>query len=126
MALKGVKDMPTMFGKFCRVLRINKSEVLRDMAKKLCVSSSYLSAVENGKRPIPQDWYNKIIVLYGLSSNESDELADVIYRTRNEVSFELDRFSKDDGDMIIAFARKFSDLEDGEKILLEDLFKRRT
>lgn len=38
--------MVTAFGKFLRILR----EILKDMAEKLNVTSSFLSAVENGKK----------------------------------------------------------------------------
>ena len=44
--------MLTEFGKILRKLRIDRQELLRDMAKNLEVSSAYLSAVETGKRKI--------------------------------------------------------------------------
>ncbi len=42
--------MITNFGKFCRRLRIDNGELLYDMAKKLGVSSAFMSSVENGKK----------------------------------------------------------------------------
>ncbi|KHF28295.1 Helix-turn-helix domain protein [Anoxybacillus sp. BCO1] len=51
--------MLTEFGRFCRKLRIDNGELLKHMADKLGVTSSYLSAVENGKRNVPQDWVEK-------------------------------------------------------------------
>ena len=44
------------FAIFCRKLRIDNNQILKEMADLLDVSSSYLSAVENGKRNIPNDW----------------------------------------------------------------------
>lgn len=44
----------TEFGKFSRKLRIDNGELLKDMAIKLNVTVSYLSAVEIGKRNIPE------------------------------------------------------------------------
>ena len=38
------------FAIFCRKLRLDNNQILKDMADVLGVSSSYLSAVENGKR----------------------------------------------------------------------------
>ena len=47
--------MLTEFGKALRKIRIDRQQLLKDMANKLGVSSAYLSAVENGKRRMPQD-----------------------------------------------------------------------
>ena len=47
--------MLTEFGKCLRKIRIDKAELLKDMAEKLQVTSAYLSAVEHGKREIPDD-----------------------------------------------------------------------
>ena len=53
--------MLTDFGKELRKIRIDNNEFLKDMANKLGVTVSYLSAVENGKRDIPDEWLDKII-----------------------------------------------------------------
>ena len=42
--------MLTALGKFLRKLRIDNGEILKDMADKLGVTASFLSAVENGKK----------------------------------------------------------------------------
>lgn len=45
--------MLTRFGKQLRKLRIDREERLKDMADRLNVTTAYLSAVENGKRTVP-------------------------------------------------------------------------
>lgn len=45
--------MVNNFGKFCRKLRIDRNERLYDMAKRLNVSSAFLSKVENGQKKPP-------------------------------------------------------------------------
>ena len=45
--------MLTMLGKFLRKLRIDRNELLKDMAGKLDVTVSFLSSVENGKKKMP-------------------------------------------------------------------------
>lgn len=47
--------MLTEFGKLLRIIRINSGDTSKDMAKKLNLSPSYLSAIESGKRNIPAD-----------------------------------------------------------------------
>jgi transcriptional regulator with XRE-family HTH domain len=77
--------MVTDFGKFCRKLRIDNDELLKDMASKLKVTPSYLSAVEKGKRTIPSDWEQKIAGLYQLDSNHLKELFTIT--TLNELTY---------------------------------------
>jgi transcriptional regulator with XRE-family HTH domain len=45
--------MLTEFGQYLRKIRIDCGDLLKDMADKLGVTSSYLSAVETGKRNVP-------------------------------------------------------------------------
>lgn len=44
------------FGKLVRDIRITRSLLLYDMAKTLNISSAELSAIECGKKPVP-DWF---------------------------------------------------------------------
>lgn len=44
------------FGKLVRDIRITRSLLLYDMAKDLGISSAELSAIECGKKPVP-DWF---------------------------------------------------------------------
>ena len=117
--------MATAFGKFCRLLRINNDEVLRDMAHKLDVSLSYLSAVENGKRPIPHSWRDEIVRLYSLTEVESKDLDNAIYHSFQEVkiTFDLNRFSSADRDKLIALARRYDELDGDSEISLLELLK---
>lgn len=47
---------------------------MKDMASKLEVTTSYLSAVENGKRKIPVNWGNQIASQYELTEQQATEL----------------------------------------------------
>ena len=64
----------TAFGKILRKRRIDSSEILGDMAKRLNVSAAYLSSIENGLREIPDSFVEKISKEYGLSEAEKQEL----------------------------------------------------
>lgn len=44
------------FGKLVRDIRITRSLLLYDMAKTLDISSAELSAIECGRKPVP-DWF---------------------------------------------------------------------
>ena len=51
--------MLTSIGKFLRKLRVDHDEILKDMAEKLEVTVSFLSAVENGKKHMPAAWNSR-------------------------------------------------------------------
>lgn len=99
--------MLTNFGKFCRRLRINKGELLYDMAEKLGVSSSFLSKVENGKKKPPKEWGTKINEYYSLTNEEQNELDRVLYEAQNNDSIDISRYTMSDKELMWSFARKF-------------------
>ncbi|EJF85934.1 helix-turn-helix domain-containing protein [Candidatus Bartonella washoeensis] len=68
--------MLTLFGKTLRKLRIDHSEYLLDMAKKLDVSVAFLSSVEIGKKSVPVGMEEKLIELYALDK----EMASLLRR----------------------------------------------
>jgi transcriptional regulator with XRE-family HTH domain len=70
--------MLTEFGKFTRKLRVDNDELLKYMADKLGVSSSYLSSVETGKRKTPVEWVDKISQLYNLDEHMKSKLKNLI------------------------------------------------
>lgn len=68
----------TNFGKFIRRLRIRNHEVLGDTAKLLGVSTSFLSAVENGKKDVPIEWVDIISKHYNLNKEEIEVLNEIL------------------------------------------------
>ena len=67
--------MITEFGKALRKLRIDRGEILKTMAEKLNMTSSYLSAIECGKRNIPSDLISKLASIYDLTEEEQEILS---------------------------------------------------
>lgn len=107
--------MLTLFGKFCRKLRIDNGELLKDMAGKLGVTPSYLSAVENGKRNVPHDWLELISNLYSLSGNEKNTLRTAVEESQLSMKMEMKDLNNNDKNLIMAFAREFKDLDEENK-----------
>ncbi len=104
--------MATLLGKALRIIRLERGEVLKNMAEKLDISSAYLSAMENGKRE-----FNKIIIkqigeLYDLSNDHVNDLYDLYYRSINQVQIDIANQSTPKTDLGLVFARKFNDLDD--------------
>ena len=94
------------FAIFCRKLRLDNNQILKDMADVLGVSSSYLSAVENGKRKIPDDWYEKISKSYCLTKDKQDDLFSIIKSQDLQFNDVIESGDYKTKQMLISFARK--------------------
>ncbi len=84
------------------------------MAEKLEVTSSFLSAVENGKKKIPVGWAEKISNLYSLSGDKIIELQNAISETNECVEIELSNLSCKQRELAFSFARKLNGFNDSE------------
>ena len=100
--------MLTRFGKQLRKLRIEKDERLKDMAGKLGVTAAYLSAVENGKRTVPDAWIYDIMEMYDLSDDEARELQSAAYENKSDLTIDLN--DTENVEVALSFARKFRGL----------------
>lgn len=104
--------MLTEFGKILRKLRIDRQEFLRDMAKKLDVSSAYLSAVETGKRKAPESWVDTIIKQYELTGTMVSELRLAYEQSAQEVKIPLNNISATRRNAVLSFAKALDGLDD--------------
>ena len=112
----------TEFGKFSRKLRIDHGELLKDMAKKLGVTSAYLSAVEVGHRKIPEKWLEIIQNLYNLTPDDVANMRAAYDRSINEIKIDLSEQSPSYKETAIMFARELKNFEEADlKDLLEKM-----
>lgn len=117
--------MLTEFGKELRKIRLDRDELLRDMAEKLDVTVAYLSAVENGKRKIPDTWVYTISDLYKLNDSEVRRLQELAYRERDYMSIDIGNASIGQKNLAFSFARRFQELNEDEVADLQEFFDRR-
>ena len=106
--------MLTSIGKFLRKVRIDNNEILLNMANKLGVSSSFLSAVENGKKKIPADWNIRICELYGLDEIQCENLDQAIAETEQSYEIDLSGVSQSNREVAVSFARKFASMDESQ------------
>lgn len=85
--------MITELGKVLRIIRINVGDSMRDMAEKLNLSAAYLSAIENGKRNVPDDFEEKIKSSYKLSEKDVLKLREAITDTASKVKINITELS---------------------------------
>lgn len=114
MITKGVSIMGgkiTEYGKVLRIIRMNSGELLKDMASKLDVTSSYLSAIENGKRNIPQEFTEKIIAIYNLDTKTKVDLELAETKSTDCIKLNLKNASAEQQDLAFAFAKRLKRLD---------------
>jgi transcriptional regulator with XRE-family HTH domain len=69
----------TPFGKYMRNLRMEKGLLLKDVAERLGVTSAYLSALEHGKKGVPNaEIVRKTISALSLDVQAAGELAKAV------------------------------------------------
>lgn len=111
--------MLTEFGKLLRKIRIDKGMLLKDMAGALSISPAYLSAVETGKKPIPDGFVGRIASLfdYTAGSDEHSALEDSASMSKGEAP--MKHLPQKHQQAVLAFARNLSHLsaDEVEKVM---------
>ena len=113
----------TEFGKEIRKLRIDRGEIMKSMADKLGITSAYLSAIECGKRNIPDNFIDQITSIYNLSKHEKAKLEDSVALANHKVEIALDDVSESKQELALKFARSFDDIDDRTAIKIRELLK---
>ena len=111
--------MLTEFGKLLRIIRINSGDTSRDMAKKLGLSASYLSAIEGGKRNIPTDMEIMLSKSYPLSKIDIEKLRSAMLSSSDSVKINLTDFAEKKQRVIMAIAQ--DDISDNVLDEISDL-----
>ena len=116
--------MVTKLGIFLRKLRLDNNEIMKDMAEKLGVSPSFLSAIENGKKKMPDSWTDIIIDLYDLDEEKQNELIIAIEESQKKVEIALDEFSGSKKRLSLSFARELNGMDDSDLVIIKNLLKK--
>jgi Zn-dependent peptidase ImmA (M78 family)/transcriptional regulator with XRE-family HTH domain len=94
----------TPFGIAIRKLRLDKHMRLLDLARKVNLSAAFLSAIETGRKPIPDGFVLLVSRAMGLSTEELSTLRRAADRTRHTVKIE--KLPEDQRELVAAFARR--------------------
>ena len=112
--------MVNEFGKELRKIRIDHGEILKNMADKLKMTASYLSAIECGKRNIPEELILKLKEIYKLDEEKVLILKEAKEKCTNKVEINfMNTMTKSKRDLALEFARKFDTIDDdfAEKLM---------
>lgn len=102
--------MLNAFGKMVRRIRLERGHLLKDMADILGVTSSFLSAVENGKKAVPETWVKIIVNRYNLDIPEAKALERAIEESKSSIKINLSGCGNYSRDVALSFAREFKQL----------------
>lgn len=106
----------TVFGKTLRKLRIDRDLMLKDLADRLGMTSTFVSAVESGRKSIPTGFVAKVAQAMNLQGEERASLEDAAAQSRTSVSIHFgSRTSPYDRSLAVQLARKFDDLDEKQK-----------
>jgi len=94
----------TPFGIAVRKLRLDKHLRLLDVAKLLDCSAAFLSAIETGRKSIPDGFVVAVARAMKLSTEELATLRKAADRTRKHVSIE--KLPENQREIVAAFARR--------------------
>lgn len=117
--------MITEFGKELRKLRLDLGITLFEMAKAIGLSSSFLSSVETGKKPAPQELVDVLVRRYNLAQQSKTRLTELADKTRKEVRIKLAETDPSGTELATAFARNFSTLTDDQKQQIQAILNRK-
>lgn len=101
--------MLTPLGKELRKLRMDKGIMLKDMADALGITSSYLSAIEFGKRAVPDNFAERLAKAMQLTEMEKARLQK--YATK---AYTLKAHSPEQQQLAAGLARRFDKLSEEE------------
>ena len=109
-----MKKAVTEVGRFLRKLRIDANEVLYNMAQKLGCTSAFISSLELGKRPVPQEFQQKIIKLYSLTPEQQEAFQHAVDQCTRSVTISLEELNNSSKDLALVFARRIKTMEEKE------------
>ncbi len=107
--------MTTEFGDKVQKLRQLASMTLYDVAQQLGISTAFLSAVENGRKRVPDDFVERLGRVLPEAKAQAAELEILANQAREQVVLPLPKASRQDADLATVLARKFNSLSEAQK-----------
>lgn len=116
--------MDTPIRVFLKKLRSDNNEVMSDMAEKLGVTTSFLSAVELGKKNPPQNWYRKIDKSYSLCLSQRYELIKALALSERHLKINLTDLSYEKKSLVWHFRENLKDMNSEDVEILAKILER--
>jgi transcriptional regulator with XRE-family HTH domain len=103
----------TDFGKEVRKIRIDRNQLLKDMAAELEISSAFLSALETGRKQVPPGFVDRLALAYDLDEETVGRLHAIVSKSRTDFAIRLTKHAtQDQREAAAVLARRFPGLND--------------
>jgi transcriptional regulator with XRE-family HTH domain len=102
----------TPFGKAVRKYRVDRGETQFEVASALGVSVAFLSAIETGKKNVPNELLEKIVTHFELSEEDAQLLRQFAWSSQREIKISMNGMNDRSRELVAGFARKFSELDE--------------
>lgn len=116
--------MKVKLGEYLRDLRLARSQTLKQMAEELGVSSAFLSAIENGKKNMPEKWYDSLSNKYNLSKSQVAKLRDAAEESSTVIKLNLTNVNSTNRELAVSFARSFEKLSESDSAKIMKILER--
>ena len=93
------------------------------LSRKINVSVTFLSLLENGKKQIPLDYIEKISIALNLNIQERKELENAVLVSNRRIIIELDNLTKDQLEVSLLFGSKIEDLTEFQVNNIKNIIK---
>lgn len=110
----------TEFAKFTKMLRVENDERLGHMAKKLDVSSAFLSRVENGLAKPSEKIITGLCKNYSLNKEQKKRLEEIAKEARQKISLTSFQLSPVRKQLVIRLAQSIERFDESELSELEE------
>ncbi|HDT3902130.1 TPA: helix-turn-helix transcriptional regulator [Raoultella ornithinolytica] len=117
--------MLTPFGKTVRKMRIDLGLTLKSMAEAMGMTSSYLSAIETGKRAVTKSVLDSIIGYLNADEKQKEKLISAARDSQQSVEISLSGKNDHAREVAIAFARSFDELNEDDFRNLRQILNRK-
>lgn len=98
------------FGSYLKSIRKEKNITLKMLSKELNVGVPFLSLIENGKKPVPINYADKISVALNLTGEEHNKLVDSIRYSNKTILVDLSELSTEQKELAILFKNNVNTL----------------
>ena len=102
----------TKLGDLLKNFRIENGMLLKEMAGKLHVESSLLSAVECGKKKFPNVWYERFEKNLGFNDEQMKNLKEAVAETSKTLELNFTNSNSVNQRLAVCFARNFDYIDE--------------
>ena len=105
----------TAWGQAVRKLRIDRNQTLKEMADAMKVTPAFLSAVETGRKGVPEDLVVKVIRYFRLTGEDAAQLRRLAVRNVQRVQIDTRKATGEQRELAAAFARRLAHLSEADE-----------